>query len=177
MDNYIGEIRMFTGQRPPENWDFCEGQLLKTYEYDMLFNVIGTNYGGDGQTTFALPDLRGRVPIHAVGSATLPNINLGQRGGTETNVLKESNLPPHGHKMYATNAAGNANIPTNAIFANTGTETEPDKEYVEDTLINAAINRGAISSNDSKNLPVNNVQPFFTMGFIIALKGIYPSMP
>src|ERR1044072_8588631 len=110
---YVGEIRMFAGNFNPNGWMFCEGQLLPISEFETLFNLIGTTYGGDGQTTFALPDLRGRMPVH-VGSGFV----LGQVAGAEQVTLTVNQIPVHNHPAMAQNAVGNSATPTGSVWAN-----------------------------------------------------------
>src|SRR2546430_10027020 len=105
---YVGEIRMFAGYFAPAGWMFCEGQLLPISEYETLFNLIGTTYGGDGQSTFALPDLRGRVPLHQGSGFT-----LAENGGVETVTLTVAQIPSHSHAFLATNASADATAPGN----------------------------------------------------------------
>src|SRR5260370_35455725 len=107
---YVGEIRMFAGNFAPAGWMFCEGQLLPISEFDTLFNLIGTTYGGDGQSTFALPDLRGRLPIHQGGGFT-----LAETGGVEDVTLTVSQIPAHSHPSLATTTPANGAAPTAAL--------------------------------------------------------------
>ena len=159
---YIGEIRMFAGNFPPAGWAFCEGQLLPISEYDALFALIGTTYGGDGQSTFALPDFRGRAPIHQ-GNGYV----IGQTGGVETVTLSINNLPAHNHPMLASTNKGATNIPTNAVPANTSTL---DKEYT------AASNTTMTSTGNAGSAqPINIMKPYATIHYIISLFGIFPS--
>src|SRR5882672_462927 len=109
---YVGEIRMFAGNFAPAGWMFCEGQLLPISEYETLFNLIGTSYGGDGQSTFALPDLRGRLPLHQGNGFT-----LAETGGAETITLTVSQIPAHTHALLGTNNTATAFVPTGQVFA------------------------------------------------------------
>jgi microcystin-dependent protein len=119
MEPYIGEIRMFAGNFAPQGWAFCNGQLLSIAENDVLFSLIGTTYGGDGQTTFALPDLRGRIPVHQ-GRSTFGTIfPLGSTGGTETVTLTQAQIPSHSHPLYIQSGQGNLTMPENAFWAKT----------------------------------------------------------
>lgn len=164
---YLGEIKMFAGNFAPQGWAICAGQLLPINQNQALFAILGTTYGGNGQTNFALPDLRGRVPV---GTGTGPGLSaygLGQIGGTESNTLLTSNLPPHSHSILAEVTAGTTASPANAYMANTGAV---DREYAatfSTTMGNTGLTGGAI--------PVNNVQPYVTINFIIALQGIFPT--
>src|ERR1700726_881868 len=108
---YVGEIRIFAGNFAPSGWMFCEGQLLPISEYETLFNLIGTTYGGDGQTTFALPDLRGRVPISMGQAPNTSNYTIGQNGGTESITLSNAQMPQHSHFANKTGVGSN-NVPS-----------------------------------------------------------------
>src|SRR5439155_25945975 len=108
---YVGEIRMFAGNFAPAGWMFCEGQLLPISEYETLFNLIGTTYGGDGQSTFALPDLRGRIPLHFGNGFT-----LAETGGVETVTLTASQIPAHTHPLVASGPAANQTNPTGNLL-------------------------------------------------------------
>lgn len=154
----LGTIGMFAGNFAPRGWAFCNGQLLSINSNESLFSILGTNYGGDGRSTFGLPDLRGRVSVHAGDSIGpgLSNRPLGQRAGSETNTLSVSNLPPHSHTVQGTEQAqgsGNASIVTEK--ANTAQTT--------------------MTTNDAGGgQPINNMQPYLAVNFCIALEGIYP---
>jgi microcystin-dependent protein len=161
---YVGEIRMFAGNFAPAGWMFCEGQLLPISEYETLFNLIGTTYGGDGQSTFALPDLRGRVPLHFGNGFT-----LAETGGVETVTLTVSQIPAHSHPFLASNAPGDqvnaaGNLPANSFNVT---------PYIND-VSNGNFNAGAISSTGGSQ-PHNNFQPYLCVDFIISLFGIFPS--
>jgi microcystin-dependent protein len=161
---YVGEIRMFGGNFAPAGWMFCDGQLLPISEYETLFNLIGTTYGGDGQSTFALPDLRGRVPIHMGNGFT-----LAETGGTETVTLTLQQIPSHSHVPLANSDSGTATTPTNNVWAASADLTQ----YA--TAPNAAImNNGAIGPAGG-NQPHDNRLPFLCVDFIISLFGIFPS--
>lgn len=168
-DYYIGEIRMFAGNFAPAGWAKCEGQLLPIAQNTALFSLLGTTYGGDGQTTFALPDLRGRVPMgDGSGPGLTPRI-LGETAGSETNTLTIAQMPAHNHTVNASTADGDQNVPTGTIPANTKTL---DKEYTA-TSANTVMSPSMIGVSGGSQ-PVNNVQPFLSVTFIIALQGIYP---
>ena len=167
---YIGEIRMFAGDYAPRGWAKCEGQLLAISQYNALFSILGTRYGGDGRTTLALPDLRGRV---AIGSGSGPGLtprSLSQRSGSETNMLTVANLPAHNHSINAVTADGNASIPGGNLPA--GTKLL-DKEY-SDAVGTTTMNATMVSSTGGGQA-VNNMQPYLTVTYIIALQGLYPS--
>jgi len=167
---FIGEIRMFAGNFAPRGWAKCEGQLLAINQYNALFSILGTRYGGDGHTTFALPDLRGRV---AIGSGTGPGLtprSLSQRSGSETNMLTVANLPAHNHSINAVTADGNTSVPGGNLPA--GTKLL-DKEY-SDATATTTMNATMVSSTGGGQA-VNNMQPYLTVTYIIALQGLYPS--
>jgi microcystin-dependent protein len=164
---YIGEIRMFGGNFNPSGWSFCDGSLMAIAENDTLFNLIGTTYGGDGQTTFALPDLRGRVPMH-VGSGA----PLAQTGGTETVTLTTQQIPSHNHNALAT-ATGSVLSPSGAIPAVALSSEQGLQVYGPTTPTTALV--GTSIQNDGGNQPHENLQPYLCVNFIIALYGIYPS--
>jgi microcystin-dependent protein len=161
---YVGEIRMFAGNFAPAGWMFCEGQLLPISEYETLFNLIGTTYGGDGQSTFALPDLRGRIPLHQGNGFT-----LAETGGVETVTLTVSQIPAHSHPLLATTNAGDQGSPANNVTAqNTAVQL-----YIED-VPNANGGVQAVGSTGGSQ-PHNNFQPYLCVDFIISLFGIFPS--
>ena len=160
---YVGEIRMFAGNFAPAGWMFCEGQLLPISEYETIFNLIGTTYGGDGQSVFALPDLRGRVPIHFGNGFT-----LAETGGAETITLTSSQIPAHTHPFLATTGSPGTTSPQGAVPAvptasiyNSGTSP-----------VNMAAE--AISATGGSQ-PHENFQPYLCVDFIISLFGIFPS--
>ncbi len=161
---YVGEIRMFAGNFAPAGWLFCDGQLLPISENETLFNLIGTTYGGDGQETFALPDLRGRVPVHQGNGTT-----LAEAGGTETVTLTVAQSPKHAHTfVVSTNNATTANPSGNAL-AQTPSYT-PYAAFNPSTPLNAA----SVTSVGGSQ-PHDNMQPYLCVDFIISLFGIYPS--
>lgn len=161
---YVGEIRMFGGNFAPAGWMFCEGQLLSIAENDVLFNLIGTTYGGDGQATFGLPDLRGRVPIHQ-GNGFV----LAQTGGTESVTLTVNQMPAHNHAFVGrTGAANDSNAVDNLV-------SQPTSGF---SYLNAAPSvamAGGSLSSAGGNQPHSNFQPYVCVDFIISLFGIFPS--
>jgi microcystin-dependent protein len=161
---YVGEIRMFGGNFAPAGWMFCEGQLLPISEYETLFNLIGTTYGGDGQTTFQLPDLRGRLPVHQGNGFT-----LAETGGVEEVTLTTSQIPGHSHPYLAsTNAGGTKNPGGNVL----GTVVA-GSIYVQQPAT-AAMGASSVGS-DGGSQPHNNFQPYLCVSFIISLFGVFPS--
>jgi microcystin-dependent protein len=160
---YVGEIRMFAGNFAPAGWMFCEGQLLPISEYETLFNLIGTTYGGDGQSTFALPDLRGRIPIH-MGNGFI----LAENGGAETVTLTVSTIPAHSHPMLAS-----TDVPTLTTPAAHVSGQAAAKIYRAGTA-SVALNPNAVGLTGGSQ-PHNNFQPYLCIDFIISLFGIFPS--
>jgi microcystin-dependent protein len=163
---YVGEIRMFAGNFAPAGWMLCEGQLLPISENETLFNLIGTTYGGDGQSTFALPDLRGRVPLHQ-GNGFI----LAETGGVETITLTVNQIPAHSHPLLgSTHVAADVN-PAGRTVAQAGTAGVMN--FVED-VPNQNMSPAAISSVGGSQ-PHENRQPYLCVNFIISLFGIFPS--
>jgi microcystin-dependent protein len=159
---YIGEIRMFAGNFAPAGWMFCEGQLLPISENDTLFNLIGTTYGGDGQNTFGLPDLRGRLPLH-MGSGFV----LSQSGGVETVTLNTNQIPSHTHTVLATTNPNTASLPGGNFLA-----SGPD---IYDQNKAGNVTMAAAISSEGGNQPHENFQPYLCVSFILSLFGIFPS--
>ncbi len=165
MDQYIGEIRMFGGNFAPLGWAFCNGQLLAISEYDVLFSLIGTTYGGDGVTTFALPDLRGRIPIHHDTGHP-----IGEAAGSETVTLTTTQLPSHTHLVSGTTADVEDNVPAGMFATSADTAF-----YAPENPAKAVAMSPAVVSSTGGSLPHDNMQPFLCVSFIISLEGIYPS--
>jgi len=173
---YIGEIRIFAGNYAPAGWMFCEGQLLSISENEALFTLIGTVYGGDGESTFALPDLRGRVPI----GTSSGNYNLGQIGGTESVSLTTANMPSHQHtaQLMVNNGNATVSVPTaNSSIANSGTLSGrpfmPDLSYTNaapDVLLDTRV-----TTNTGTSQPISIMKPYLGVNYIISLYGYYPS--
>jgi microcystin-dependent protein len=171
-EGFIGEIRMFAGNFAPRGWALCEGQLLPISQNQALFSILGTTYGGDGRTTFALPDMRGRVVAGTGRGSGLTDRRLGQKFGSENNTLNTTQLPSHNHSsaIQAVSDVGNTNDPTGNYFANTGLF---DNEYRSTgTVVNM---RSGTTGNQGSSQPVNNVQPTIVINYIICLQGIFPS--
>jgi microcystin-dependent protein len=176
MNPFIGLICMFGGNFAPRGWAFCDGQLLSIAQNTALFSILGTTYGGDGRTTFALPDLRGRVAIHPGNGPGLSPKNLGQRGGTETNTLNQLQLPSHNHTASGTVNLGTASNAASGSGAFLPISTGAN--FYSTAAGAAQMNAGAVSvtvGNTGNNQPVNNIQPFQCVSFIIALQGTFPS--
>ncbi|HEY0946473.1 MAG TPA: tail fiber protein [Opitutaceae bacterium] len=161
---YVGEIRMFAGNFAPAGWLFCAGQLLPIAENETLFNLIGTTYGGDGESTFALPDLRGRLPIHQ-GNGFI----LGENGGAEAITLTVSQIPSHAHPLLASSDQANTPNPAGNVFAATQTATP----YF-DVAPSSALSPQTLTPVGGSQ-PHTNFQPYLCVHFIISLFGIFPS--
>jgi microcystin-dependent protein len=167
---FVGEIRMFGGNFAPAGWAFCAGQLMPISENETLFNLIGTTFGGDGQETFGLPDLQGRVPMHQGGGSI-----IGQNGGTETITLTGQQTPIHSHGALTTAKGGTTNIPDNtAIFADTGTAGAITTYLPFDSANQQPLNPVSLTLTGG-NQPHENMQPYLVISFIISLFGIYPT--
>lgn len=160
---YVGEIRMFAGNFAPAGWMMCEGQLLPISEYETLFVLIGTTYGGDGQETFALPDLRGRVPMHRGNG-----VQLAEQAGVEQVTLNVNQIPGHTHPALGTESIANDGNPGSHILAQTSTF-----DGYQSAGANAAMAPQSISSIGGSQ-PHTNFQPYLCVNFIISLFGIFP---
>ncbi len=172
MENYIGEIRIFAGNYAPEGWLFCNGQLLPVSQNQVLFALIGTTYGGDGVNTFALPDLRGRVPVGVGQGPGLTQRQLAQSGGTETVALAEANLPVHNHGLTVNTTAAAVTTPVSTSLlsapTNGGFYQTDASATVQPLSANACQPAGG-----SQGHP--NIMPSFCLSFIIAVTGLYPT--
>ena len=166
---YIGEIKMFGGNFAPNGWLFCQGQLLATADYDTLFQSIGTTYGGDGQTTFALPNLSGRVPVHQGNGPGLTNRVIGELGGTEAVTLTSQQIPQHTHAAVVSSSAGSTGVPSSSVTLGIA---DIDLHIIESPSVN--MNTATIG-NTGGSQPHNNLQPTLAINFIISLFGIFPS--
>jgi microcystin-dependent protein len=162
---YVGEIRMFAGNFAPAGWAFCNGALLPISENEILFNLIGTTYGGDGVNTFALPNLQSRIPIH-VG----PGYALGQSGGAETVTLTTGQIPAHSHVPLANSAAGGQQSPANGIWAS----SNPSLNNYSTVAPIVAMSANALGSTGGSQ-PHENMVPYLAVNFILSLFGIFPS--
>ena len=163
---YVGEIRIFAGNFAPAGWMFCEGQLLPISENETLFQLIGTTYGGDGQSTFGLPDLRGRIPLHQGGG-----LILAETGGVEEVTLTTQQIPSHTHALLGTVNQGTQNQPLNMALAQSPTQNAfpYGSDNPPTTLGSASI------SPVGGGQPHSNFQPYLCVDFIISLFGIFPS--
>ena len=166
---FVGEIRMFAGNFAPRGWAFCDGQLLAVNQNDALFSLLGTIYGGDGRTTFGLPDMRGRIPIEQGDGPGLTQRHLGVKAGGETATLNSNQLPSHTHPLQAQNGPGSSSSPLGNTFA-----TAQGDIYTEEEDDPLNMSPQAVSSVGGSR-PHNNLMPYLCVHFIIALFGIYPS--
>ncbi len=165
MDPFLGEIRMFGGNFAPRGWALCDGQLLPISKYSALFSILGTTYGGDGRTTFGLPDLRGRVPVHAGRGPGLSDYRLGKKGGQETVTLTTSEMPSHHHGLVAGSNSSASQASGNLIAAQGQFSTGSP---------GSAMHQASLQ-NTGGSQPHTNIQPYLAVHYIIALQGIYPS--
>ena len=166
---YIGQIKLFAGNFAPRGWAFCDGQLLAVSNNDALFSLLGTIYGGDGRTTFGLPDLRGRIPVHQGDGPGLSNRRIGSKAGEESVTLTTNQLPPHSHTANAFNG-GNSSSPENNFWG-----TDPGGQS---GMYNPAADQtmsSEIITETGGNGSHTNLQPTLCINYIIALTGIYPS--
>lgn len=165
---FVGEVRWVGFTFAPRNWAFCDGQLLSVAGNDALFSLLGTNYGGDGRTTFALPDLRGRAMMHEGTGPGLSSRTLGRRDGGETETLAVTHLPGHTHTAKASNSFGNSVVPNDRVVASRRRTKLYDSSADVDMHATAVAPTGGSQAH-------TNMQPFNTLNCIIALQGVYPS--
>jgi len=193
MDPMLASIMIFAGNFAPRGWAYCDGQLLAISSHSALFSLLGTTYGGDGRTTFALPDLRGRVAIGPRHGPGLSNYNLGQRGGVETVTLTLSQIPSHSHGATMSTASAAVAIPANSADGSTGTpgttsvlskaaDINGDDVTVYGTTANTTLAPFAAPISGSVTVLNNggsqwhtNIQPFLAINYIIAMQGYFPS--
>ena len=175
MDSFLGQIIMFGGNFAIRGWATCDGQLLAVSQNNALFSLLGTTYGGDGRTTFGLPDLRGRAPIHQGQGSGLTNRPIGSRDGAETVTLDTTEMPAHNHEIFVESGDGDTSSPTGMVLAQALLSNRRDNQYAilpdpaEDTLDLDAV---SVVGDDQ---PHENMQPFLTINYCIALTGIFPS--
>ncbi len=167
---FIGEIRMFGGNFAPRGWAFCDGQLLAVSQNDALFSLLGTVYGGDGRTTFGLPDMRGRIPLHEGQGPGLSNRRLGAKGGAESETITSNQMPSHTHNLNANTRQHNAVSPSNAVLC----DPSPLGRIYDNVPQDAPAASTSIA-NTGGSQRHTNLMPSLCVNFIIALFGIYPS--
>ena len=165
---YVGEIRIFAGNFAPAGWMFCEGQLLPISENETLFNLIGTTYGGDGQETFALPDLRGRIPLHQGTGPGLSGHILAETGGVEEVTLTINQIPAHNHPLLASADPGGAITPAGNTFG-----AGASVQIFRPIAANVPANAGSVGPAGGSQ-PHSNFHPYICINYIISLFGIYP---
>jgi len=171
MEAFMGTIILFAGNFAPQGWALCNGQLLAVAQYSALFSLLGDVYGGDGRVTFGLPDLRGRVPVHAGQGLGLQSVSLGQQFGSNTNSLTISQMPAHSHALYANATLAGRDVkllPTNNFICQNQNETGNFAPTADVEMNTASV---GISG---QNQPVNNMQPSLGLNYIICVEGIYP---
>jgi len=165
---YVGEIRIFAGNFPPAGWMFCDGTTLPISENETLFQLIGTTYGGDGQSTFNLPDLRGRVPIHQGQGSFGTAYTMGEMAGVETVTLTTQQIPQHNHALTASNALAQQANPGGNILGN----SQGPQPYLQENP-DGQLNTGAIQPTGGSQ-PHENMQPYLGLNYIISLFGVFP---
>ena len=173
-DPFLGEIKMFGGNFAPRGYAFCSGQLLSIAQYSALFSILGTTYGGDGRTTFGLPDLRGRSPVHSGNGPGLPTIRLGEKSGAPTTTLTVANLPPHSHTGTATlKASGNPADTDDPSGNHLGLANAYSTQAAS---VDMASGGADVTTNATgSGAAVNNYHPYQGIHFIIALAGTFPT--
>jgi microcystin-dependent protein len=175
MNPYVGMIALLGCNFAPSGWAFCNGALLSIANNDVLFNLIGTTYGGDGQNTFALPNLQGRMPVHMGGQN---NYQIGQLGGTENRTLTQSNMPSHTHSVLINTTAGTTGVPSSSTYlavpyTGSGPNHSPYSVFNTNTPDTALAPQ--VISTVGQNQPFSLLQPYLGMNYSISLFGIYPS--
>jgi microcystin-dependent protein len=178
-DPFIGEIKMVGFNFAPRSWANCDGQLLSISSNTALFSLLGTTYGGDGETSFGLPDLRGRVPIHVGNGAGLSSRSWGQKAGAETHTLTVNKMPSHNHTVTVdgtlpvSSSVGNKTSPVDNVQA---TANDGEGNYAEPATANGnqALQATGTTDNSDSNQSVNHMPPFLSIRFVIALQGLYP---
>jgi microcystin-dependent protein len=168
-DPYVAEIRIMGCNFPPTGWAFCNGQLLPIAQNTALFSLLGTTYGGDGKSTFALPNLQERTPLHPGAGPGLSVRDLGESGGEAAHSLIAGEMPAHGHALGASSAVASTTVANGNLLA---TVNAPNPPYHEPSAM-APMGPGVLTPNGA-NAPHENRQPFLTLNFVIALQGIFP---
>jgi len=171
---FVGEIKMFAGNFAPRSWALCDGQLVAITQNEALFSLLGTIYGGDGRTTFGLPDMRGRIPLHQGRGPGLTDRRIGAKFGSENETLTVNNLPSHNHNLHASNNTADAGYPAGAVVANTGADAMYYKPAMNPLDPDTAFPVGTLSNTGSSQSH-SNIMPFQCINFIIALFGTFPS--
>lgn len=167
---FLAEVRLFGFNFAPRGWAQCDGQILPIDQNQSLYSLLGTTYGGDGRTTFALPELRGRAAAHEGTGAGLPTKSLGQKGGFESVALAAAEMPPHTHQLVGDASPANSNSPSGRRYAQTGTPIY----HAPDAPNAVAMNASALGSTGA-NFAHDNMQPYQAINFCIAVQGVFPS--
>lgn len=167
---FLAEIRMVGFNFAPRGWAFCDGQILQIMQNQSLYSLLGTTYGGDGRTTFALPDLRGRVPIHVGSNDSGSFHQLGERSGEEAHTLSGNEIPSHTHSLLASTASADSPIATSQVLATTSAVN-----IYDDSSNNLVNMNGVEITNTGGSQPHNNMMPTLVVHFCIALQGLFPS--
>ncbi|MEA2166129.1 MAG: hypothetical protein QOK37_4256 [Thermoanaerobaculia bacterium] len=170
MDPFVAEIRIFPFNFAPKGWAFCDGQILPLSQNTALFSLLGTTYGGDGKSNFALPNMQGNAPMHPGQGPGLSLHDLGETGGSETVSLLESEIPSHSHSLMASTSTSTKSTPAGNSLTRIGTGGTPYKA-AGSAQVTMADNSLAPAGGDQ---PHNNMQPYLTLSFCIALQGVYP---
>ena len=171
VEPFVGEIRYVAFNFAPQGWAQCNGQLLTISDNEALFSLLGTTYGGDGKTTFALPNMQGRVPIHQGNGAGLSDRIMGEIGGQETVALTTAQMPAHRHQIFASSGTASTKAPSGNVLANSSTAAIYSSAAPDVKLANKTVGVAG------QTQPHENMQPFLTVNCIIALQGVYPSRP
>jgi microcystin-dependent protein len=175
MDHYLAEIRPFAGKTPPQDWMLCDGRSLSITEYQALYSLLGTGFGGDGVNNFQLPDLRGRLPIGSgLGSGLSINYTYASKGGSESVTLNIGQIPVHNHAFNVTSASATSNSPVNNLFAN----PSPNVFYATTPSSGSPsqiLNADTVPSSSGDGLPHENRMPTMAINYIIAVVGAYPT--
>jgi microcystin-dependent protein len=175
-DPFVAEIRIFPFTFAPRGWAWCNGQLMPISQNTALFSLLGTTYGGDGKSTFALPNLQGSAPMHPGQGQGLSLHDLGEQSGTETVTLLESEIPGHSHGLMCNAAPGNRTTPVGGAIARTPTSDPPKTPYAPAAPPSAQLNGQALAPAGGDQ-PHNNMQPYLTFNFNIAVQGVFPQRP
>lgn len=177
-DCFVGEIRMFAGNYAPEGWALCNGAALSVNNYPALFSLISTTYGGNGVSTFNLPDFRGRIPVGTCSTIGMLRITQGQRFGAEKSMIKNENMPPHTHAFNVAADIGDTEAPSHVMLGKLAAAGANKGFYSKASPTTVVLGTDFLSPVTNPNqVPINNVMPTLTVSFIIALNGLYPDRP
>lgn len=174
MDQYLGEIRMFGGNFAPVGWALCQGQLMSISQYAALFSILGTTYGGDGISTFGLPDLQGRAPLHWGQGQGLSNYEIGAQVGVESVTLITNQMPAHTHAMSANSQPGTESKPNGAFLANSADASLNGLTIYSAATSDTTLNPTSMTSAGGSQ-PHDNMQPYLAINYIIATEGLFPT--